>query len=59
MFISQSTYTKELPKRFSLENTKPISTSIKLVKDESEEKINEKMYLGMIGCLLYLKASSF
>lgn len=59
--MSQSKYISELLKRFGLENTKtylaPINTSIKLDKDESGEKVDEKKYCGMIGCLLYLTLS--
>lgn len=59
-FISQSKYAKELLKRFGLEGAKsystPISTSIKLDKDECDEKVSEKFYRGMIGRLLYLTA---
>jgi hypothetical protein len=61
IFISQSKYTKELLKKFGMENTKhattPMSTSTKLDKDECGKPVDIKMYRGMIGSLLYLTAS--
>ena len=60
-FINQSKYTKELLKRFKLENCKtrptPMSTTLKLDKDENGKRVCEKLYRGMIGSLLYLTAS--
>lgn len=35
----------------------PMSTSITLDKDEHEEKLDEKKYRGIIGCLLYFTAN--
>ena len=61
IFISQEKYTKDLLKRFEIENSKisktPISTSTKLDKDENGIKVDQKWYSGMIGSLLYLTAS--
>ena len=61
IFINQEKYTKELLKKFGMEGSKPsktpMSTSIKLSKDESGVSISEKLYRGMIGSLLYLTAS--
>ena len=37
--------------------TTPMGTSIKLDKDENEKNVDEKLYRGMIGSLLYLTAS--
>ena len=37
--------------------TTPMGTSIKLDKDENEKNMNEKLYRGMIGSLLYLTTS--
>ena len=60
-FINQSKYTKELLTRFKLENCKtrptPMSTTLKLDKDEKGKDVCEKLYRGMIGSLLYLTAS--
>ena len=59
--INQAKYTKELFKRFGMEDSKqvetPICTSTKLDKDEEGIKVDEKKYRGMIGSLLYLTAS--
>lgn len=35
-----------------------MSTSIKLNKDQSIKKVDEKKYPGILGCLLYLTAST-
>ena len=55
-FINQAKYTKELLKRFGMEDWKqvgtPMCTSSKLDKDEEGMKIDEKKYRGMIGSLL-------
>ena len=59
--ITQSKYTKELLKRFGMENCKPIGTpmspSSKLDKDDEGKCVDLKYYRGMIGSLLYLTAS--
>ncbi|KAG7599440.1 Ribonuclease H-like superfamily [Arabidopsis suecica] len=59
--ISQSTYAQNLVKRFGMCSSKsartPMSTTMKLSKDEAGEKVDEKAYRGMIGSLLYLTAS--
>src|SRR5262249_43146990 len=60
-FINQSKYTKELIKKFKMENCKtkptPMSISVKLDKDENGKDVCEKLYRGMIGSLLYLTVS--
>ena len=60
-FINQAKYTKELLQRFGMmgskEITTPMGTSIKLEKDENGKNVDEKLYRGMIGSLLYLTAS--
>ena len=47
-FINQAKYTKEIIKKFGLEEAKrmstPMSSSIKLDKDEHEKKVDEKTY---------------
>ena len=52
---------KDLLKRFGYDNgtTKntPMSTTIKLDKDEKGKEVDIKTYRGMIGFLLYLTAS--
>ncbi|RVW26175.1 hypothetical protein CK203_109170 [Vitis vinifera] len=52
-FINQAKYIKDLLKRFNMEEAKtmktPISSSIKLDKDEKGKSIDSTMYRGMIG----------
>ena len=59
--INQAKYIKELLKRFGMMMAKPLatpmSTSIKLNKDENEKNVDKKLYRGTIGPLLYLMAS--
>ncbi|GJY45415.1 retrovirus-related pol polyprotein from transposon TNT 1-94 [Tanacetum coccineum] len=61
ILFNQSKYVKEMLKKFSLEDTKPIKTLMssetKLTCDEEGEPINDTKYCGMIGSLLYLTAS--
>ena len=61
VFISQSAYAHSLVKRFGFENTKvlrtPMSSALKLARDEAGEDIDSKLYRGMIGSLLYLTAT--
>ena len=61
IFINQAKYMKDLLKKYELEGCKKISismaTSIKLDADESSKAVDQKMYRGMIGSLLYLIAS--
>ncbi|XP_019089082.1 PREDICTED: uncharacterized protein LOC109127931 [Camelina sativa] len=62
IFVSQSTYAKELVQRFGLGKSKeakvPMGVNDKLSKDEEGEDVDERLYRGMIGSLLYLTASS-
>ena len=59
--INQEKYTRELLKRFGMEDSKPVGTpmctSTKLDKDDEGTQVDEKGYRGMIGSLLYLTAS--
>ena len=52
---------KNLLKRFGYDNgtakSTPMSTTIKLDKDEKGKEVDIKTYRGMIGSLLYLTAS--
>ncbi|XP_043692925.1 uncharacterized protein LOC122643365, partial [Telopea speciosissima] len=61
IFICQTKYTKELLKKFDFDGQKssstPMSTSLKLSKDEEGTPIDPTRYRGMIGSLLYLTAS--
>ncbi|WKA10982.1 hypothetical protein VitviT2T_028520 [Vitis vinifera] len=60
-FINQAKYIRDLLKRFNMEEAKtmknPMSSSIKLNKDEKGKSVNSTMYRGIIGSLLYLTAS--
>ncbi|GKB33963.1 retrovirus-related pol polyprotein from transposon TNT 1-94 [Tanacetum coccineum] len=60
-FFTQSKYIKEMLKKFSLEDSKPMKTPMssdtKLTKDEECESVDSTKYQGMIGSLLYLTAS--
>ncbi|KAK2973057.1 hypothetical protein RJ640_017279 [Escallonia rubra] len=51
IFISQSKYTRELLKRFGLDNAKPrgtpISPSVNLVKDENGKDVDNKLFRGL------------
>ncbi|XP_019096616.1 PREDICTED: uncharacterized protein LOC109130934 [Camelina sativa] len=61
IFVSQSTYAKELVQRFGLDKSKeakiPMGEDDKLSKDDEWEDVDERLYRGMIGSLLYLTAS--
>ncbi|RVW51241.1 hypothetical protein CK203_111836 [Vitis vinifera] len=52
-FINQAKYIRDLLKRFNMEEAKtmktPMSSSIKLDKDEKGKSIDSTMYRGMIG----------
>ena len=60
-FINQGKYACELVKEFKLENSKematPMSTLTKFDNDANGKNVDEKLYRGMIGSLLYLTAS--
>ena len=61
IFISQAKYAKSLVKKFGLENAKhcdtPMSTTLKLRKYASGKDVEQSLYRGMIGSLLYLTAN--
>ncbi|GKB18102.1 retrovirus-related pol polyprotein from transposon TNT 1-94 [Tanacetum coccineum] len=61
IFFNQSKYVKEMLKKFGLEDSKPIKTpmssEIKLTRDEDGEPIDDTKYRGMIVSLLYLRVS--
>ncbi|RDX77582.1 hypothetical protein CR513_42270, partial [Mucuna pruriens] len=61
IYIHQTKYVKELIKKFNLEDCKSMSipkhtTSI-LTLDDSNKKVDQTSYRGMIGSLLYLTTS--
>nr|GEV73657.1 retrovirus-related Pol polyprotein from transposon TNT 1-94 [Tanacetum cinerariifolium] len=61
IFFSQSINIKEMLKKFSLEDSKPMKTPMssnsKLMKDEECESVDSTKYRGMICSLLYLTKS--
>jgi len=61
VYVHQTKYTKELLKKFKLEDYKVINTPMHptctLSKEVTRSKIDQKMYRDMIGSLLYLTAS--
>ncbi|GJT03872.1 hypothetical protein Tco_0838334 [Tanacetum coccineum] len=61
IFFNQSKYIKEMLKKFGLEDSKPtkkpMSTEIKLTKDDEAGSVDSSKYRVMIGSLLYLTAS--
>ncbi|KAD4586555.1 hypothetical protein E3N88_24156 [Mikania micrantha] len=61
IFIHQSKYTKELLKKFDLQNCKPcsnpMSTTTQLDADLKGTSVDETLYRCMIGSLMYLTAS--
>ncbi|XP_019248739.1 PREDICTED: uncharacterized protein LOC109228006 [Nicotiana attenuata] len=61
IFLNQTKYTKELIKKFGMENANsigtPMSPTTTLEEDKNRKNMDETMYRGMIGSLLYLTAS--
>ncbi|GKD51755.1 hypothetical protein Tco_1280731 [Tanacetum coccineum] len=61
ILFNQSKYNKEMLKKFGLEDSKPMKTpmssNIKLTKDEECESVDSTNYRGMIGSLLYITTS--
>ena len=59
--ICQEKYIKELLKKFNTFDSKPIDTPMgtnsKMIVEESDPRVNQTMYRGIIGSLLYLTAS--
>ena len=61
IYINQAKYTRNLVKRFGLDNVAhsrtPMAANVKLTNDSSGESVDVTLYRSMIGCLLYLTAS--
>jgi hypothetical protein len=57
-FVHQAKYTKDILKKFKMDNSKPLSnpmsTTTALDADEDGEPVDQKEYRSMIGSLLYL-----
>jgi hypothetical protein len=60
-FVHQAKYTKDLMKKFSMSELKPMSTPMStttvLDPDENSEAVDQREYRSMIGSLLYLTAT--
>jgi hypothetical protein len=60
-FVHQAKYTKDILKKFKMDDSKPLSTLMStttaLDADEDEEPVDRKEYRSMIGSLLYLMAT--
>ena len=61
LYVHQTKYTKELLKKFKLEECKEMNTPMHptctLSKEDTGTKVDQKLYRDMIGSLLYLTAS--
>jgi hypothetical protein len=61
IFTCQKKYASDILKRFKTQDCKlvgtPMTTSIKLSKDDESEKVDESLYRGLIDNLQYLTAS--
>jgi hypothetical protein len=59
--VHQGKYTKEILKKFKMDNSKPLSTpmstTMALDADEDGEPVDQKEYRSMIGSLLYFTAT--
>jgi hypothetical protein len=60
-FVHQAKYTKDILKKFKMDDSKPLSTPMStttmLDADEDREAMDQKEYRSMIGSLLYLTAT--
>src|SRR4051812_5740836 len=60
-YVHQTKYVKELLNKFNISESKeaktPMHVTCVLGKDEVSKKVDQKLYTGMIGSLLYLTAS--
>jgi len=61
VYVHQSKYTKELLKKFKLDDCKEMNTPMHptctLSKEDTGENVDQKLFRVMIGSLLYLTAS--
>jgi hypothetical protein len=59
--VHQAKYTKDILKKFKMDNSKPLSTPMSMTAaldaDEDGEPVDQKEYRSMIGSLLYLVAT--
>jgi hypothetical protein len=60
-FVHQAKYTKDILKKFKMDDSKPLSTPMSMTTtldaDEDGEFVDQKEYQSMIGSLLYLTAT--
>ncbi|KAM1324060.1 hypothetical protein EV1_044901 [Malus domestica] len=58
IFISQKSYTKEILKKFKMEDCKPISTpmecGVKVTKHDKGETVDPTFFKNLVGSLRYL-----
>ena len=61
IFLCQEKYANEILKKFNMEGCKPTAIPMnqkeKFCKEDGAEKVDEKLYRSLIGCLMYLSAS--
>ncbi|KAL7599554.1 hypothetical protein Lser_V15G26206 [Lactuca serriola] len=61
IFIHEEKYTSELLKKFSMDNCSsakvPMAFEYKISVDPTGDSVDQKIYQGMIGALMYLTAS--
>jgi isopentenyldiphosphate isomerase len=60
-FVHQAKYMKDLMKKFSMVELKPVSTPMSMATvldlDENGEAVDQREYRSMIGSILYLTAT--
>ncbi|XP_049373472.1 uncharacterized mitochondrial protein AtMg00810-like [Solanum verrucosum] len=58
VFICQNKYAKDILTKFRMENCTETATPIcqkeKLSKNDEAEKVDETLYISLVGCLLFL-----
>lgn len=61
IFVCQQKYAKEVLKKFNMEECKPTATPMnqkeKFCKEDEAERVDERLYRSIIGCLMYLTAT--
>ena len=61
IFMCQDKYINEMLKKFKMEDCKPVLTPMvtgcKLSIDDSYKDVDQRLYISMIGSLLYVTAS--
>jgi hypothetical protein len=61
VYVDQSKYIKELLKKFKLDDCKEMNIAMHptctLIKEDTRAKVDQKLFRGVIGSLLYLTAS--